>query len=209
MSFWSKKRDISDASVPDVLPASQGKKASTQIERKPAASGGQSQQTSTATPPRRLSAEEMQQTAADAKKRLALFGEIVAIFMRSPQFRTMSVAELEALIVPAVNNNQFFVVESQSKENGVLTPVGAALWATVSAEVDRRLSSNLDQPVKLSPAEWKSGDIGWLVASAGDDRVLSPVLKQICEKALKGAPVKLRTKDKDGQLSVTTFSPAA
>jgi cytolysin-activating lysine-acyltransferase len=151
----------------------------------------------------------MAQRAADAKKRLALFGEIVAIFMRSPQFRAMSVAELEGLIIPALNNNQFFVVESQSKENGVLAPVSAALWATVSAEVDRRLSSNLDQPITLAPAEWKSGDIAWLIAAAGDNRVLTPVLRQISETALKGAPVKFRTRDKNGQVAVTTFSPAA
>ena len=38
-------------------------------------------------------------------------------------------------------------------------PVGLALWAYVSKDVDERLSSNLDQPIKLVPHEWKSGDI--------------------------------------------------
>jgi cytolysin-activating lysine-acyltransferase len=206
MAFWSKK---ASAQVEPEQPAVNGQSGPASVAHQAKPDAAQSKPASTAPQPTHLSADEMAQRAADAKKRLALFGEIVAIFMRSPQFRAMSVAELEGLIIPALNNNQFFVVESQSKENGILAPVSAALWATVSAEVDRRLSSNLDQPITLAPAEWKSGDIAWLIAAAGDNRVLTPMLRQISETALKGAPVKFRTRDKNGQVAVTTFSPAA
>jgi hemolysin-activating ACP:hemolysin acyltransferase len=156
-----------------------------------------------------LGADELLKRAADAKKRMALFGEIVMILMRSAQFRTLSLAELEALVVPAFINNQFLVVETQSKESGLVAPVGAALWAVVSAEVDRRLSTHLDQPIKLALNEWRGGNIPWLVAVAGDARVINPTLQKFRETVLKGSPLKLRAKDKDGREAVRTLSAAS
>jgi hemolysin-activating ACP:hemolysin acyltransferase len=212
MSFWPKKREIngnvsevavgadSQASVPaqpeHVLAEAQSRQASAELQHKQTPIASQQQ----------LSADELQQRATDSKKRLALFGEIVSVLMRSQQFRGLSLADLETLVVPALISNQFFVVETQSKENGFVAPVGAAMWATVSAEVDQRLSTNLDQPIKLSPNEWKSGDIPWLVAAAGDARLLNPVLQKIRDTALKGSPLKLRTRDENGRVAVGTFS---
>jgi cytolysin-activating lysine-acyltransferase len=212
MAFWSNKREIngsvsevavgteSQASVPvqpgHVLAEAQSQQSSTELQHKQAPIANQQQ----------LSADELQQRATDSKKRLALFGEIVSVLMRSQQFRGLSLADLETLVVPALISNQFFVVETQSKENGFVDPVGAAMWATVSAEVDQRLSTNLDQPIKLSPNEWKSGDIPWLVVAAGDARLLNPVLQKIRDTAFKGSPLKLRTRDENGRVAVGTFS---
>jgi cytolysin-activating lysine-acyltransferase len=100
-------------------------------------------------------------------------------------------------------------VETQSKESGLVAPVGAALWAVVSAEVDRRLSTQLDQPIKLAPNEWRGGNIPWLVAVAGDARVINPTLQKFRETVLKGSPLKLRAKDKDGREAVRTLSAAS
>jgi hemolysin-activating ACP:hemolysin acyltransferase len=210
MAFWSKKRAANGKDIvvppPDEIPIddppsvaiSEATPDTVNLDNNRPSVDQQAKQA--------LGADELQKRAADSKRRMALFGSIVIIFMRSPQFRALSLAELETLIVPAFINNQFLVMETQSKENGLVAPVGVALWALVSAEVDQRLSTNLDQPIKLSQNEWRSGNIAWLVAVAGDARIISPVLQKVRETVLKGSPLKLRAKDKDGREAVRTLS---
>lgn len=43
----------------------------------------------------------------------------------------------------------------EGQEGGVLVPVAMALWARVSSRIDKALSENLDQAVRLKP-----GDLG-------------------------------------------------
>jgi hypothetical protein len=50
---------------------------------------------------------------------------------------------------------------------GIVVPVGVALWASVSTDVDQRLS-DLSAPWRLQPDEWCSGDTLWLVELVGD-----------------------------------------
>ena len=156
-----------------------------------------------------MTAEEAQRRAVASKQLLMSFGEIVSVLMRSPQFKTVALGEIEALVVPAVTTGQFLVAEAQSKANGFVTPIGAVLWASVSEEVDRRLSSNLDQPFKLAPNEWRSGEIPWLVTLAGDQRIINPMIKQLQETRLKGGGLKMRVKGQDGKTTVGVFNPAA
>lgn len=163
--------------------------------------------TAPAEPP--LDPEEAKKRAAVSKHLLLSFGEIVSVLMRSPQFRGMPLSEIEALVVPAVMSGQFLVAEAQSKSKGFVTPVATALWATVSADVDQRLAQELDKPFRLQPNEWRSGQIAWLITIAGDGRIISPMLKQLQETTLKGQPLKMRVKGKDGKITVGTFAPNA
>ena len=59
------------------------------------------------------------------------------------------------------NSNQPMENEGKgpAQLSGVRIPVGMALWAKVSPEVDAKLSENLDSPIKLRPDEWRSGEI--------------------------------------------------
>lgn len=155
-----------------------------------------------------LTAQEAQKRAIASKHLMASFGEIVAVLMRSPPSRSMPLAEVEGLVMPAIMTGQFLVAEAQSKSNGFLTPIAAALWAQVSPEVDRRLSENLDQPVRLTANEWKSGPIPWMIAVIGDQRVIRPMLKQLQETTLKGRPLKMRVKGSEGKTIVGTFASA-
>jgi len=152
---------------------------------------------------------EVQRRAAASRHTLMAFGEILGVMMRTQPYRAMPLAAVAALVVPAVNAGQFIVAEAQSNESGIVTPLAVILWASVSADVDRRLSQTLDQPVSLAANEWKSGDIPWLIATAGDTRMLNHMLKQLQEKGLNGRPLKLRARDKDGKEAVGTFNPNA
>ena len=84
-------------------------------------------------------------------------------------------------------------------------PAAIVLWASVSAAVDKKLSENVNAPIKLRPDEWKSGDILWLIEGIGDGRVVSEILKQLGETAFKGREVKLRARGKDGKNAVSTL----
>lgn len=189
MAFWSKQRKAGGSnSAPVVTDTS-------------------AQPLSQDQPMKVLGAEELQQRVVASKQQLAAFGSIVTIFMRSPEFRNLPLFELESLVVPAIATDQFLIAEAHSKENGSVTPVAAALWAKVSAEVDKRLSMNLGQPLKIKPDEWKSGDIAWLIAVAGGADVINSILQRLRETILRGSRIKVLAKDKDGRLAVATFSP--
>jgi hemolysin-activating ACP:hemolysin acyltransferase len=149
-----------------------------------------------------LSPEEARRRAAVSKQMSTAFGQIVSVLMRTKPFRGLTLAEVEALVVPAVTSGQFLIAEAQSKSNGFTAPVAALLWASVSAEVDRRLSENLDKPFTLEPKDWRSGDIPWLITAAGDKRVVDAMLKQLQETGLKGRPLKTRAKQADGTVAV-------
>lgn len=210
MALWSRKKDGSDAGPPPPVEAGVAP-APVMAAAAPAAAAAAPAAAAPAAAPAEppLDAEEAKKRAAVSKHLLLSFGEIVSVLMRSPQFRGMPLQEVEALVVPAVMSGQFLVAEAQSKSKGFVTPVAIALWATVSAEVDARLGQDLEKPFRLAPNEWRSGDIAWLITIAGDGRIISPMLKQLQETTLKGKPLKMRVKGKDGKVTVGTFAPSA
>jgi cytolysin-activating lysine-acyltransferase len=120
--------------------------------------------------------------------------------MNAPGFKSMPLSEVQKLVMPAVVTGHFRVGQAPLKPNGPPVPVAVALWASVSDEVDRRLAQ--DQDAALSPNEWNSGDIPWLVAAAGDQRVLAQMLDHIQSSVLHGQKFKMRTKDSTGKIAI-------
>ncbi len=215
MALWPKKSkteaDSAEAVAPPPPPAfadggNLGAAMAPNQPEPPAATGAPGVST-TAAPQPALSAEELQKRAAASKHLMMSFGEIVSVLMRSPQFRQQPISDIEALVVPAVMTGQFVVAEAQSKSQGFVTPVAVALWASVSDEVDQRLSQDLDQPFKLAVQEWRSGPHPWIVMLAGDRRVLNPMLKQLQDTTLKGRPLKMRVQGQDGKVTVAAYRP--
>jgi hemolysin-activating ACP:hemolysin acyltransferase len=83
--------------------------------------------------------------------------------------------------------------------------LGAVLWARVSAEVDKRLAAQPGETIRLAPREWASGDIVWVVASAGDG-VLSEMLKRLSIKEWAGKEVRIMVRAKDGKPMVASLA---
>jgi hemolysin-activating ACP:hemolysin acyltransferase len=156
-----------------------------------------------------LSSADMQKRREVSARLLMRFGEVVSVMMRAQQFRDLPLKHLQELVVPPLMLGQFLVAEAQSKAQGFVTPVAAALWARVSKEVDQQLSQNLDKPLQLAPKDWNSGDIGWLIVLVGNVQALAPLLKQLQETTFKGRPVKMRSRGKDGKRVVTTITGQA
>ena len=155
------------------------------------------------------STREAQRLAVSAVRQSVAFAQIVTVLMRSPRYGHYTLGDLEWLVVPALATGQWRVVGAQSKQNGVSFPVAVALWATVSAEVDKKLSENLHVPIRLRPDEWQSGDILWLVDAVGDPRVVPQLLKQLLESSFKGREAKVRTAGEGGKVTVRRLGAAA
>jgi cytolysin-activating lysine-acyltransferase len=149
-----------------------------------------------------LSTEEAKKRALLAKHVAASFGEIVTLLMRSPADRQRSLQDLEWMVAPALMTGQFAVADAQSKETGVVMPVGAVLWAFVSPEVDKRLSETGDQGLRLTAAEWRSGEIPWIVMAIGEPKVVGGLLQQLAKTVFKGKPAKIRARGADGKMVV-------
>ncbi len=149
-----------------------------------------------------LSPEEAKRRAAMAKHVAASFGEIVTLLMRSPADKSITLQDLEWMVAPAIMTGQFAVAEAQSKETGAVMPVGAVLWAFVSAEIDQKLSTNPDAPVRLAPGEWRSGDNPWVVMAIGDPKIVGGLLQQLMKTAFAGKLAKMRARGADGKITV-------
>lgn len=140
--------------------------------------------------------------AMRTKLMAAAFGEIVSVLMRSPHYKHYSLTDLEWLVVPPLLNNQFSLAEAQTKEGGLAAPVGVALWASVSEEVDQKLTEGLDRPIRLRPDEWRSGDILWMVDAVGAPQTVNALLERLGSTAFQNKPFKIRAVDKEGKRSV-------
>jgi hemolysin-activating ACP:hemolysin acyltransferase len=149
-----------------------------------------------------LAPEDIKKRAAAAKHVAASFGEIVTLLMRSAADKTVTLQDLEWMVVPGLLSGQFAVADAQSKETGAVMPVGAVLWAFVSAEVDQRLSGSLEQNVRLQPTEWRSGDIPWIVLAIGDPNVLGGLLQQLSGTVFAKQAPKMRARGADGKVTI-------
>jgi hemolysin-activating ACP:hemolysin acyltransferase len=146
--------------------------------------------------------DEARRRAAAAVRHSLAFAQIVSILMHSPRYRHYTLGDLEWLVLPPLLTGQCSVAEAKSKDNGASVPVAVALWASVSPEVDQRLTENLNTPIRLRPDEWRSGDILWLIDAVGDRRVVPGLLKQLADNTLKGREIKVRGRGEGGKVEV-------
>lgn len=156
-----------------------------------------------------LDEEDIKRRTAAARHASATFGEIVTLLMRTPEYKSLPLGELETLVVPPLRSGQVSVATAQFKNAGVTAPVGAILWARVSEEVAVRLAAQAGEAIHLAPDDWKSGDIIWVVASAGEGRVLSEMLKQLSSRDWAGKEVRIVVRPKDGKPTVATLATQA
>ncbi|MBO0763419.1 MAG: toxin-activating lysine-acyltransferase [Hyphomicrobiaceae bacterium] len=161
--------------------------------------------------PDEIKAKPEQEQAARRRAAIAVrhslaFAQIVSVLMRSPLHQRYPIAALQWLVLPPLLTGQFSIGHADNKQQGTPVPVAVALWARVSAEVDKRLSENLDQPIQLRPREWRSGETLWLIEAVGDQRALPQFLKHLAETVFKGCEVKLRRRGADEKVVVTSLA---
>jgi len=145
-----------------------------------------------------ISPEDAARITELTKRITTAFGEIVAVFLRAPAHRHLFLADLEWLVLPALATGQFALAEARHKESGLAAPVAVMLWATVSAEVDARLTANAGKPVRLKPDEWAAGPNAWLVEAVGEPRAVKALIDKTLRGPLKGRSLKVTTRGADG-----------
>jgi hemolysin-activating ACP:hemolysin acyltransferase len=147
--------------------------------------------------------EKVRRDAASLRNSLA-FTQAVGVLMRSSHYREYKIGDLEWLLLPPITNRQFRIGEVKLDEahGGATVPASLVLWAFVSPEVDKRLSETTEAEPKLTPAEWTSGDIPWLVHAAGETRFVRPVVDQLMATTFKGRTLKVLGRDKDNNVKI-------
>ncbi len=118
-------------------------------------------------------------------------GQVVSVLLRSPIYRHLTIGDLEWLVIPAIQAGQFSILETRG---AVDRPLGVALWASVSQAVDRRLTAQKTAglvPFRLAPADWRSGDILWLMDLIALRQARQNFLDRLNDTAFKGRKVKL------------------
>jgi len=145
--------------------------------------------------------EKIRRDAAALRNALA-FTQAIGVLMRSPHYRKYTLGDLEWLVIPPLITGQFRIGETKPNNQGATLPVALVLWASVSPEVDKRLMEGNSAAFQLKPEEWKSGDILWLVHTAGEARFVRFVVDQLTKTTFTGRKVKVRGRDQNGILKV-------
>lgn len=191
--MFSRFKSQSSPAAPQVAPAAAAPAPAPQSSAPQASAAASAQE---------LSADEARKRAAMAKQAAAALGEVVSLLMRSPSEKSHMLSDLEWMVMPAIMTGQYAVADAQSKTSGAVMPVGAVLWAFVSPEIDRQLTENATQPLRLQPKDWRSGDIPWIVMAIGDPKVLGGLLQNLAKSVFKDRPAKMRAKGPDGKVMV-------
>jgi cytolysin-activating lysine-acyltransferase len=97
-----------------------------------------------------------------------VFGRIVIALMAVPRYKHLSLADLQPLVLdPLVSDRIMFAqakaADGKPDENA---PVGIAIWASVSPEVNAKLKEQIAArvfPLRLQQKDWNSGSINWLL----------------------------------------------
>lgn len=150
-------------------------------------------------PPRQVSGRRLQ-----SMMRSAAFGDMVTILMRAPKHKTLALDALRILLLPAVAHNQYLIARARPKGGTGTIAAGLALWASVSDEVDKRLRTTAQQPLRLSFEEWKSGPHLWLVDLVAPSALAVSMLRDLDDKVAKGRPMTTQTISADGTARLTT-----
>jgi hemolysin-activating ACP:hemolysin acyltransferase len=139
--------------------------------------------------------------------RFTVYGKILSILGRQKPFAEMRLGQIAAMIGPAVDAGLFAIADGQPKdESGPAIPIAFVIWARVSEEIDKKLSESLEGTVALTPQEWTSGNIHWLMLSVGPQHPIDAILKTVSQELPTGQSFKMRFTDKDGQQKVGFFS---
>ena len=152
--------------------------------------------------------EKHRQAAALSKRISTGLGEITSVLMRSKTHAVLPIAQLQTLL-PAIARNQYVTAEARSRENGMSSPIAVVIWATVSDEVDQRLSADAQKPLSLTAADWAGGANVWVIEAVGEPRAVSALIKRLQDTRWKGQAVKLRARGEDGQASIRTLDASA
>ncbi|RUM03843.1 toxin-activating lysine-acyltransferase [Rhizobium chutanense] len=137
--------------------------------------------------------EETKKKLAGAKAALqSTFGQVVLAMTSVPRYRSQMLSDLHHLVVDPLINDRIAIAMPKSVTG--VEPPAIAIWATVSAEVDSRISEQAKAgvfPVRLKPEDWKSGELVWLLDVIAPTRELATMVLTNFHQVAKRAEIKI------------------
>jgi cytolysin-activating lysine-acyltransferase len=127
----------------------------------------------------------------------AVLGEIVWLLTQSPIHRQLFMSDLEWFCMPPILLQQFRIF------NGPQGPAAVAFWAFVSEATEARLMS--EGHAKLRPAEWKGGDLPWLIELVAPFGGVDEILHDLGAGVLAGRPFRFHRTGADGRRELMVF----
>ncbi|MET0547364.1 MAG: toxin-activating lysine-acyltransferase [Caulobacterales bacterium] len=191
------------AAAPTPAPAPEVRQPEPPAPKPAPVSAAPAPQAAPAGPP--LSQQEVEKAVGESQQAMLAVGHMMTFLMNSEDIKNTTLQQARSIVWPAVTNQQFLVAMAQSNKTGHITPIGLALWANVSDEIDARLERDLDQPFNLGQTDWNSGQHTWLIMLAGDNRAIVPMVADMQKSRMGGRPMKMRVPDGDGKAKVTLF----
>lgn len=153
-------------------------------------------------------ADEARLRGETSQRFAAAFGGVIAVLMQAPSFSFYSLLDLKWLVMPALTTGQFSLAQARSKETGELKPIAVVMWASVSDDVDKRLTTEAKTEVHLKSNEWRGGTHLWVVAGVGERSVVANQIRHLRETEWRGHPVKIKVPGPDGTPVVKVLSAA-
>lgn len=134
----------------------------------------------------------------------ARVGQIVLVLSTLPRYRHQTLADLTHLLLDPLARDRI-AIATAAGEGGDQVLGGIAIWATVSDEVDNRISEQVKGgafPIRLKNEDWTSGETVWLLDVIAPNRKLATAVLtnfgQVAkDKPLKIHPIVSRSVDQD------------
>lgn len=125
-------------------------------------------------------------------------GAVCLLLTKAPSFKYLFAGEYEWRIIPAIATNQFALFRNDKKE-----PIAFVSFASINEEIEKRLLSG---SLKLTPAEWKSGDKLYIIDVISPFAGVPEILKQLGENQFKDKKIHILKPSKDkkgGNIAIT------
>ena len=153
--------------------------------------------------------EMMAKITALRSKIQTSMGQILLAIMNLPRYRHQTLGDLSHIIVnPLLRDRLAIAHKGITTEDGSTrvdeeSIAGLAIWASVSDEVDAKITEQVKAgvfPVRLGPDDWVSGETAWLLDVVAADRkaatsVLANFRQVAGERAIKVHPIVARLID--------------
>lgn len=131
-----------------------------------------------------------------------VLGEITWLMSQSKDHKSLTIADLEWAIMPAVLLNQFHIFYEGKQ------PVAAALWAKLSEAAESQVlaSAAAGKMIRLDARDWRSGERLWVIeiicpAATPENKLLETIFEKLQSGPFKDQGmryVRLTKKDPQG-----------
>lgn len=117
--------------------------------------------------------------------------------MNLPRYRHLTLADLMPIVLDPLMRDRIAIAHSRTEgkpDGDDQTVAGIAIWATVSAAVDAKITEQVRAgvfPVRLTTEDWASGDIVWLMDVIASDRQQATRVLGNFKQLSKERPVKI------------------